>query len=334
MKGNRRTRKRTTKVVDKSKTGKQMEELMKIETQKEELHRQYDNFGLEFTPSGTVTYQNPKSFTFKTFDPYDLPEDEALAIVSYGKRRTGKSFWTNWYLSCRKDYWDEIYVFTQTKNGVNNKYEQAIEDVFIFDKWDQDKLEAIFAGAEEYLKENGKPAKILIILEDLISDKKVKHSEFINALFTRGRHHGFTVIFHTQRPTAVLPVVRNNCDLAVIFNQLSVKDLECLSEIYLGRLNKRTAAELITMYTQCNNALVIELWRNSIIPEEFVKTMKAYDPGKFRMCCCDEYHMEAEKKRLQKQMGGNENKTRSAPEYTKQSLRQIGASGFLPSKFF
>lgn len=331
-----RGKKRTRKAGGSRGAGKEIEEQMKIETKREDLHRMYDNFSLEFTQTGTPTYQPPKSFKFNTFNPYELPEDEALAIVSYGKRRTGKSFWTNWYLCCRQNYWDEIYVFTQTKNGVNNKYEKALEDVFIFDKWDQDKLQAIFAGAEEYLKENGKPARILIILEDMISDKKVKHSEFINALFTRGRHHGFTVIFHTQRPTAVLPVVRNNCDIAVIFNQLSVKDLQCLAEIYMGRLNKTTAAELITMYTQDNNALVIELWKNSIIPEDYIKTMKAYDPGKFRMKCCEEYHRQAEEQRQQQKMGGDSNKAKSNPEHSKQSLNlMMGSSaGFYPSKFF
>lgn len=300
----------------------------------EKLWKTYSDYRIEYSESGRPKYIDPRTIPVGGFDPLDKPKDGCLSITCYGKRRTGKSFWIDWYCYTRHcHHFDAVYVFTNTKNSMHNGYEKAIEDVFIF-SFDTSILNSIHKQAEEYLAEHGHPQNILIIMDDLAGDDDVRYNKFVKALYTRGRHHGYTIIFSTQRPTGIPPIVRTNTDTAVIFNQLAKDDMDVIANTYLSRLNFRTAMELITLYTQDNTALIVELWRNNFIkPDEYLKVMKAFEPRKYRMMCCEKYHEDAEKERQRRQLAKKGQNTHSKPpdpDYSKQNLTLYQMKGFKP----
>lgn len=226
--------------------------------------------------AGTVMYTDPRAFTIKEFDPHDLPEDKQLSILIFGKRRTGKSFWLRWYLYERRKDFNEIYLFTKTEE--NNFYNKFLPKGFIYPGFIKSKLDMIVRRAKALKKAEGKEPKMFVIGDDLASDYRIHKSDnSLIGLYTEGRHRGITCAYLSQKFKAVDPAIRNNADLVIIFTQFNAKEALAIAEEYLGRLNKRTALAVMDMYTcsELHSALVIETWRNSMDPEEFLKVSVA-----------------------------------------------------------
>lgn len=263
---------------------------------KEKLQYDYCCTEQEFTETGTIKYQDPKQFEIQEFNPLEYPDpatEGGLSIVVYGRRRSGKTFFTRWYWYHRMRDFDEVYVFTDTKGM--NFYDNAIPSVYVCEGWNKERLTKILQHAKNEFdrrkaKGMGKP-RILLWLEDLAGSNMVRYSDILTGLYVKGRHYGITIGFNVQKTTAVLPIVRVNTDIAVVFIQQSKPESEVIYETYLSNaMNKRTFLQLINMYTQKDHALVLEMWRKIMHPiEAYVKVVKAEDPGKFKMKCHSKY---------------------------------------------
>lgn len=231
----------------------------------------------EFTPSGFFRYTDPTEFRLQPWDPNDLPDDKCISMIWVGKRRTGKSFGERCYLWERRKDINEVYVFTKTKH--NGWYQKFLPNEFIYDHWDHMVCRKVINRGIA-LKEHGIDPRIVVLGDDLISDKTVRHADEIDELFTAGRHAGVEVHFITQKYKATPPQTRINADVLVIFTMFNAKEKLAVAEECMSHMNKQTAYELIDMYTDPNlhTALVIETWRNSTNPEEYLKVWQAYDP--------------------------------------------------------
>lgn len=257
------------------------------------LDKHWDQTDMEFTPCGNVKYKDVNSFDIQPWDPLQFPDHEeqgGLSIVLYGRRRTGKTFFTKWYWFIRNGDWDEVYVFA----GAPGFYDKVIPKVFVKNKWDPILVRRIIEHAEWVHKTTGKKARIYIHLDDFAANTAVTRSKELADLYVRGRHAGITVSYCVQKTTAVPPIVRINTDLAIILTQLAMGEFKLLVETYLSRLNSRTGMELINKFTEMNHAVVIEVWRKVNFPlERYLFTAKASDVPDFPMKLSKEYLMMA-----------------------------------------
>lgn len=261
------------------------------EVDTDKLKNDWGNTGMDFTETGRIKYVPASEFDIQSFNPLEYPDPDTeggLSIVIYGRRRAGKTFFTRWYWYHRRNFFDEIYVFTDTKGM--NFYDHVIPSVYVCDGWNPERLEMILKRArklwekKQKTQKKGKP-KILLWLEDLAGSEQVRYSDLLKGLYVKGRHYGITIGFNVQKTTAVLPIVRINTDIAVVFVQQSESEVQVIYDSYLSTtMNKRTATELINMYSQRDHALVIEMWRKIVHPiEAYIKTVHAVEPPTFKM---------------------------------------------------
>jgi hypothetical protein len=267
------------------------------EVDTDRLKEDWSTTGMDFTETGRIKYVPAADFEIDSFNPLEFPDPDTeggLSIVVYGRRRAGKTFFTRWYWYHRRNFFDEVYVFTDTKGM--NFYDSVIPSVYVCDGWNPERLELILKRArklwekKQKTQKKGKP-RILLWLEDLAGSEQVRYSDLLKGMYVKGRHYGITIGFNVQKTTAVLPIVRINTDIAVVFVQQSQSEVEVIYDSYLSTtMNKRTATELINMYSQRDHALVIEMWRKIVHPiEAYIKTVHAAEPPGYKMKCTQAY---------------------------------------------
>lgn len=234
----------------------------------------------QYTPAGGYMYTDPSTFRIDTWDPNDLPEDTVISIIWVGKRRTGKSFAERWYLHQRGNAVKEVYVFSKTTE--NGWYQKFLPPAFVFKGWQPDIAEAILERGKTKVKSgvDKSDVGIVVIGDDLISDHGMRFDEILDELYTAGRHSGVEAHWMTQKYKALPPQTRVNADIMVIFTIINGMERKAIVEEYLTEMNRQTATELLDMYTDPteHTALIIEAWRNSHDPEEYLKVLKADDP--------------------------------------------------------
>lgn len=247
----------------------------------------WDNYAssMAYTTTGRIAYVSPKSMldVVDFYDPYDLPDD-SISVTVVGKRRTGKSYLVKdlckkWGMELRR--FDEIYVFTKT--AINEWYQEWVPQEYVYDGWDSEKAELIWARAmwKTWMKKHhnvGRGAKILVICDDLLSDSAThKYDPTLLAFYTAGRHVGISVIYITQKFKGTIPAIRDNTDIVFSFNMFNQNESRQLSEEFLGGLNLRTAMELQDLYAnqEQHTCLVVETWRNNRDPAVYLKFYQA-----------------------------------------------------------
>jgi hypothetical protein len=257
----------------------------------EKLKKDWAQTDMTFTETGRIKYIPACTYEIESFNPLEYPDPDkegGLSIVIYGRRRAGKTWFTRWYWYHRRNFFEEIYVFTDTKGM--SFYDQAIPNVYVCDGWNAERLSLILKRAKRLWEKKqkkgggGKP-RILLWLEDLAGSEQVRYSDLLKGLYVKGRHYGITIGFNIQKTTAVLPIVRVNTDIAVVFLQQSKSEVSVIYDSYLSTtMNERTATELINLYSQRDHALVIEMWRKIVHPiEAYIKTVHAAEVPKFKM---------------------------------------------------
>jgi hypothetical protein len=125
------------------------------------------------------------------------------------------------------------------------------------------------------------PINAMLWLDDVVSENEVRTDPNFRETAVAGRHYDLCVGINTQHVTGIPPTVRANADLVVIFAQPNGQSKRALVESYLGMLNSRTAMELIDMYTVDHGCLILELWRNTQVPEDFIFHYVAKEPPSF-----------------------------------------------------
>jgi hypothetical protein len=237
-----------------------------------------------YTETGRIKYVNPLSLGIEEWAPDEIPLDSF--VICFGKRRTGKSFFTRDFFHRVKGKFWHVNVYTGTKH--NGFYQEFMDDKFIIKGFQPQGLRNLLDVQEhlkecQFLGEIPKEADVyaMVWLDDVINGDDIRHSEEFNTTATMGRHFDLTVGVNTQHVTGIPPVIRVNADIVVIFTQLNWAYKKQLAEEYLGMLNPRTAMELIDYYTRDHGCLIIELWRNDADPKVLIHYYKAAEPPAF-----------------------------------------------------
>jgi hypothetical protein len=238
-------------------------------------------------PSKFVFHRNPKvkkdprgendptDLTLQEWDPRSLPDHFFMTLE--GKRRTGKSTFAKWLLQWYQHKFSLVWCMTLTK--ASGYWQQFVGEQFTFDNWNPDAVLKLIERGDHFIKKYGEDSKdakrlgsSLIILDDVISANI--HNDFIfNRLATEGRHHLISVILMTQDPHAISPKVRDNSDVAVVFNLKTFRNKESIWRDFMNDVDKETALVLLAKYAVEHDALVcVQTNLNDQINKNFFKS--------------------------------------------------------------
>src|SRR5271154_6765291 len=125
----------------------------------------------------------------------------------------------------------------------------------------------------------------MVILDDVISDKKVRKDDLVDSLFTEGRHYNLFIGITTQAAKEINPTLRSNTDVAFIFYMVAQSQKESVYEDYFSFMKKDMFYALFDKYTANNMCLVVVNTNGGGNPWDNIYWAKAEDPGEFKMGC-------------------------------------------------
>ncbi len=183
-----------------------------------------------------------------------LPE---LNFRSYivGASKSGK---TNYLLSILtrfyKTYktWDRIYVFSLTAKRIDPSYEVLkIPDDCYFST-NVEALDLVMQIQEQEVKENGKAngKKCLIILDDIVSDKKFCNSKELLKLAVMGRHFNISYFILSQAFHRICKSVRLQSSNVIMFKGSLVEVNTVVDETCPPNFSKKQYRDLINEATK------------------------------------------------------------------------------------
>lgn len=198
------------------------------------------------------------SLELSEWDPRTLPDHFFLTLE--GKRRTGKSTFAKWLLQWYKDKFSLVWCMTLTK--ASGYWQELVGDEWTFDNWYAYAVLKLIERGDMFIKKYGEDNEIakklgssLLILDDVIS-ARIHDDPTFNRLATEGRHHLISVILMTQDPHAISPKVRDNSDVAVVFNMKTYRNKESIWRDFMNDVDKNTAQLLLERYAVNHDALV------------------------------------------------------------------------------
>ena len=225
--------------------------------------------------------------TLQKWDVENIKLD--ATIVAIGKRRTGKSWCFRNIMYEMKDKIPAGIVISQT-DELNKFWREYIPSKYIFKKYQPEILDAVFARQKALLnaknltdKEKEEKAPFFVLLDDVISDQRLKYDENLMELFVAGRHYKIFTLITTQYAKAITPTIRGNTDYALICKTMQGRQREAMWEDFGDFMTKDGFFTILDEYTEDNEVLVFDTSENTSDPMEMVKWWKASDPGKFKM---------------------------------------------------
>ena len=222
------------------------------------------------------------------FDPETIKLDGT--IVAVGKRRTGKSWVFRNLMYLMKDKIPAGIVISQT-DELNKFWRQYVPQKYIYNKYEPEILDAVFKRQKKILNDNGltdeekdEKAPFFVLLDDVISDQRLKYDANLMELFVAGRHYRLFVLITTQYAKAITPTLRGNTDYCFIMKCIQQRQRESLWEDFGDFLTKDGFAQTLDAYTEDNEVLVIDTCpEHTVDPLEMLYWWKAQDPGEFKM---------------------------------------------------
>eukprot|EP00741_Cyanophora_paradoxa_P024290 tig00021762_g23457.t1 len=226
----------------------------------------------------------------KWFDVNTVKSD--ATVVCVGKRRTGKSFFLRDLMFNLSGTFPGGIVISQT-DRLNGYWKQYIPQRFIWPKYNPGVLFHLFRRQQAIMQHNksedvlaGKEdpvdPRFFVLLDDVISDARLRYDEALNELFVAGRHYKIMTLITTQYAKGINPVLRSNTDLAVIFKCSQAMQREALAKEW-GDIISQRAFYYLLEYTQDNHCLIIDSSNNSTNPLDVLYVYKAEEPPPFRI---------------------------------------------------
>jgi hypothetical protein len=123
-----------------------------------------------------------------------------------------------------------------------------------------------------------------VLLDDVISDQRLRYDSNLMELFVAGRHYKLFVLITTQYAKAITPTLRGNTDYCFMMKTLQKCQRESLWEDYGDFLTKDAFAQIMDTYTEDNEVLVVNNCpEQEVTPLSMLSWFKAVDPGQFNV---------------------------------------------------
>jgi hypothetical protein len=195
---------------------------------------------------------------------HQLPE--SFFCILLGSRRIGKSIFAKYLLYQYRDRFDLALVMTQTPQ--NGFWQPIVGNQWVHRGMQPDVLAKMYKSQEAEKAKSVrdpkyKPRRVLLIFDDIVSDRNIIHNDiWLNTFAVQGRHFYITVLLTTQYPSAINTYLRENTDLAVVFQQKTRRAQEHVYEDFLSKLgDKRYVEHEIKKYTTDHDCVVVEAYK-------------------------------------------------------------------------
>ena len=194
--------------------------------------------------------------TKKSMIPARLPTPPFRWIL-VGSSESGKStilkeviFNDDWKYN---SYFDEIYCYIGTMDD-NLDFQRLAENkphISVSKKFDADDVAELYDSIESNYKDQEENPKILIVLDDQISNGVCHPTKFniIDKIFTEGRHYSISIIICTQKYHKLNQNTRcQNVSQVTVLAKTSRIDLEHIAKQHAGNLDPQHMLTMMTNY--------------------------------------------------------------------------------------
>lgn len=193
-------------------------------------------------------------------DVSDIPED--FSITLFGRKNTGKTTWNQWFLSTRYPLYDDVLIMSST--AFTGKLAKWVHNkVKVVQGFDDERLGALIKFAE-MMSSNGLLWRTLIILDDVLDDKKViRKSVNLDRVCTMAKHLHFSIITCSHDKHLFTPPQRENQDAIGIFKTISRPAKESFWLSYGGDMPRDEFFAMLKKYTENRGILFILPFKNT-----------------------------------------------------------------------
>lgn len=234
-----------------------------------------------------IPYWDPMA-TIERDEPGGLKLD--ATIVACGKRRTGKSWAFRNIMYLLRDKIPAGIVISQT-DELNKYWRDYVPAKFIYPKYEPEILDAVFKRQKAILNDKNKTkeekekiAPFFVLLDDVISDQRLKYDENLMELFVAGRHYKIMTLITTQYAKAITPTIRGNTDFILIMKTIQGRQREALWEDFGDFLTKDAFNRMVDAYTEDNEILIINTCPDTKVdPLSMMSWWKAQEIEPFKM---------------------------------------------------
>ena len=178
--------------------------------------------------------------------------DKAISIVA--KRNSGKSYLLRYLVKKQAHKFKKIFVICPT-DSINSFYITITDKSCIFNEFNENWANQLIDQLMQVNSDNNQDKKrVLLILDDCMTDINFCKSKAMKTIYSRGRHFFLTIISASQYLKNLSPLCRSNSDF-----------------VFCGQSNRASIDILIHEFC-CNlsNNEFIDLYKKAIINYGFL----------------------------------------------------------------
>lgn len=167
------------------------------------------------------------------FDPSVMKPHRTVLLI--GKRGTGKSVLLEDILYHMRDKVDMGLAFTPTRDS-RDMFEKHIPSSWVHDQFNGTKIDQLCSMQRDLPTD--KKRNLILILDDMMADKRVLKSIGIRDIFFNGRHEHITYISSQQYCLDMPPDLRTNIDYVFCLKCNILADRQRLWKYFFGMFSK------------------------------------------------------------------------------------------------
>jgi hypothetical protein len=179
----------------------------------------------------------------------DFKRGKNFSMLILASRGSGKSYLTQYLLTYHlRDKFDLFVVISESEDELE-KYREILPGKLFFDDFNPDLIQNLIRINKDRQRKSQPIYETLIVFDDKISNK-LKYSDELLQLFTRGRHVGISIIFISQSHSYANAAWRNNSDTIIMLKQNSRQARVAITEnVMMGALDVPEGANEKQFYT-------------------------------------------------------------------------------------
>jgi hypothetical protein len=236
---------------------------------------------------------NRKIFDLNEFNLSRIPNDGT--VIAYGKRRSGKTTFSDQMFQDKLKVYPLVLTMSQT--AFNEHWQQTMPFHHVHQGYEPALIKMLMSrcmAVENFNKyhsvEEWIDPRWALNLDDVIAyekesstDANLMYDAELRKTFVMGRHFSGFCNVNVQYANALLPVIKDNADIAIIFRQMSNRQKRALWLDYGDTLNEWEFDNLLRTYTgmdetsQDRDVLVVD---TTSMAENPLKTFYKYQVHK------------------------------------------------------